>query len=99
MVVFVVVQGMSEIRSIINGSRGDFERILHELAEKRIVSHKDGTEAPFDYIIIETTGLADPIFIQSFFQDEHINENFVLDGIVTLIGKHPFIHTFTLLRC
>jgi G3E family GTPase len=85
--VFVAVPG-TNCNSDYNIFRGDFERILHELSEKRILSHKNGIEAPFDYVIIETTGLADPIFIQSFFQDEHIKENFYLDGIVTLIGEN-----------
>lgn len=40
----------------------------------------------FDYLIIETTGLADPApVIQSFFVDEILYQNTILDAIVTVV--------------
>ena len=40
----------------------------------------------FDYVLVETTGLADPGPVaQTFFMDEEISSEFTLDGIVTLI--------------
>jgi len=64
-------------------ARGEFERVLISLL---------GRKDKFDYIIVETTGLADPIFIQSLF-NPHINEHIYLDGIITLVdAKHGSIH-------
>jgi G3E family GTPase len=65
--------------------RGDLVRILGELAAKR----KAGT-VKFDRVVIETTGLADPAPVaQTFFVDEDITQNFMLDAIITLVDtKH-----------
>ena len=65
--------------------RGDLVRILGELAAKR----KEGA-VKFDRVVIETTGLADPAPVaQTFFVDEDITRNFMLDAIVTLVdAKH-----------
>lgn len=65
--------------------RGDLFRILGELAGKR----RAGT-LQFDRVVIETTGLADPAPVaQTFFVDEDITQNFMLDAIVTLVdAKH-----------
>jgi G3E family GTPase len=65
--------------------RGDLVRILGELAGKR----RAGT-LQFDRVVIETTGLADPAPVaQTFFVDEVITQNFMLDAIVTLVdAKH-----------
>ena len=65
--------------------RGDLVRILGELAAKR----KAGA-VKFDRVVIETTGLADPAPVaQTFFVDEDITQNFMLDAIVTLVDtKH-----------
>ena len=42
----------------------------------------------FDYVLIETTGLADPGPVaQTFFMDEEIQSEFTLDGIVTLVDS------------
>jgi G3E family GTPase len=60
-------------------------RILGELAAKR----KAGT-VKFDRVVIETTGLADPAPVaQTFFVDEDVIQNYMLDAIVTLVdAKH-----------
>ena len=65
--------------------RGDLVRILGELAAKR----KEGT-VKFDRVVIETTGLADPAPVaQTFFVDEDVIQNYMLDAIVTLVdAKH-----------
>ncbi len=61
--------------------RGDLVRILSELALKR----KLGVLS-FDHVVIETTGLADPAPVaQTFFVDEAVQMNYLLDAIVTLV--------------
>ncbi|WP_371439524.1 GTP-binding protein [Polaromonas sp.] len=61
--------------------RGDLVRILGELATKK----KTGA-LNFDHVVIETTGLADPAPVaQTFFVDEDVQMNYLLDAIVTLV--------------
>jgi G3E family GTPase len=61
--------------------RGDLVRILSELALKKKVG-----ALSFDHVVIETTGLADPAPVaQTFFVDEAIQMNYLLDAIVTLV--------------
>jgi len=63
--------------------RGDLIRILGELEKK----HR---KRPFDRVIIETTGLADPAPVaQTFFVDKAIGDAYLLDSIVTVVdAKH-----------
>ena len=65
--------------------RGDLVRILGELDAKK----KAGTLS-FDRVIIETTGLADPGPVaQTFFMDEKIHEQYLLDAVITVVdAKH-----------
>ena len=65
--------------------RGDLVRILGELAAKRRAG-----QLSFDRVVIETTGLADPAPVaQTFFVDEAISQNYMLDAIVTMVdAKH-----------
>ncbi len=65
--------------------RGDLVRILADLAAKR----KAG-KLKFDRVIIETTGLAEPGPVaQTFFMDEAIHEQYVLDAVITVVdAKH-----------
>ena len=65
--------------------RGDLIRILGTLKEKR-----DSGALKFDRVIIETTGMADPGPVaQTFFTDEEIGNNFLLDSILTVVdAKH-----------
>jgi G3E family GTPase len=58
---------------------------LGELATKR----KKG-QLKFDRVIIETTGMAEPGPVaQTFFMDEDINDQYVLDAVVTVVdAKH-----------
>ncbi len=50
----------------------------------------------FDYILVETTGLADPAPVaQTFFVDEEIRAQLRLDAIVTVVdAKHLALHLF-----
>ena len=65
--------------------RGDLIRILARLAKKK---------NKFDYILIETTGLADPAPVaQTFFVDDEVSDQYYLDGIVTVVdAKHVLQH-------
>jgi G3E family GTPase len=65
--------------------RGDLVRILGDLGKKR----KQG-KLKFDRVIIETTGLANPGPVaQTFFMDEAIHEQYLLDAVVTVVdAKH-----------
>lgn len=84
------VFGKEEIIEMKNGCicctvRGDLILILKNLIKKR---------EKFDYVLIETTGLADPAPVaQTFFMDDDITENFYLDAIITLVDtKHFEMH-------
>ncbi|MEZ5531487.1 MAG: GTP-binding protein [Steroidobacteraceae bacterium] len=62
--------------------RGDLLRILGQLLRRR---------DRFDYVLIETTGLADPGPVaQTFFLDDELRDAFVLDAIVTLVDARHF---------
>ena len=65
--------------------RGDLVRILADLGQKR----KQG-KIKFDRVIIETTGLANPGPVaQTFFMDETIHDQYLLDAVVTVVdAKH-----------
>jgi len=65
--------------------RGDLVRILGDLGKKR----RQG-KLKFDRVIIETTGLANPGPVaQTFFMDEAIHDQFLLDGVLTVVdAKH-----------
>lgn len=86
----LVINADEEVFEMNNGCicctvRGDLIRILGELAER-----KD----KFDRVILETTGMADPGPVaQTFFVDQDINEQYELDGIITLVDvKHINTH-------
>src|SRR5262245_24854301 len=65
--------------------RGDLVRILGDLGKKR----KKG-QLKFDRVIIETTGLANPGPVaQTFFMDEDIHNQYLLDAVITVVdAKH-----------
>jgi G3E family GTPase len=65
--------------------RGDLVRILGDLSKKR----RQG-KLRFDRVIIETTGLANPGPVaQTFFMDEGIHDQYLLDAVVTVVdAKH-----------
>jgi G3E family GTPase len=62
--------------------RGDLLRILGQLMKRR---------DKFDYILIETTGMADPGPVaQTFFLDDELKTQFALDAIVTMVDAKHF---------
>jgi G3E family GTPase len=78
----LVIGAEEEIFETANGCicctvRGDLIRVLAQLMKRR---------DRFDYIMIETTGLADPGPVaQTFFVEEDLKAQFLLDAIVTVI--------------
>jgi G3E family GTPase len=86
----LVVNAEEEIFEMNNGCicctvRGDLIRILGNLMRRR---------DKFDYILIETTGLADPApVVQTFFVDDDVRELLGLDALITLVdSKHVHLH-------
>ncbi|GAA5109144.1 GTP-binding protein [Bartonella jaculi] len=82
----LIVESDEEIYEMNNGCvcctvRGDLIRILESLMQR---SHR------FDAIIIETTGLADPIPVaQTFFMDDCVHEKTALDSVIAVVdAKH-----------
>jgi len=87
-----VIDAEEEIFEMNNGCicctvRGDLIRILGTLMKRR---------EKFDYILVETTGLADPAPVaQTFFVDDEIRAQLRLDAIVTVVdAKHLSLHLF-----
>lgn len=74
----------------------DLVRGLQRLAERRAAG-----EWSFDWIIIETTGLADPgVVAQTFFAAPELRDSFLLDGIAVVVDalhaqqpldRHPVV--------
>src|SRR5215210_6103636 len=86
----LVINAEEEIFEMNNGCicctvRGDLIRILGNLMKRR---------DKFDYILIETTGMADPGPVaQTFFMDDEVQSKTTIDGIVTLVdAKHVLLH-------
>jgi G3E family GTPase len=65
--------------------RGDLARALVDL-----VAQKQAGKLDFDRVVIETTGLANPGPVaQTFFMDDGIADEYLLDAIITLVdAKH-----------
>ena len=78
----LVIDADEEVFEMSNGCicctvRGDLIRVLNNLNKRR---------DKFDYVLVETTGLADPGPVaQTFFMDEELRAEYALDGIVTLV--------------
>lgn len=86
----LVINADEEVFEMNNGCiccnvRGDLIRILAELSDRI---------SEFDLVILETTGMADPGPVaQTFLVQEDIQENYQLDGIITLVdAKHVNKH-------
>ena len=68
--------------------RGDLITALGELARKR----RDGA-LQFDRVVIETTGLANPGPVaQTFFMDEEVATDYLLDGVITVVDASHAMH-------
>lgn len=65
--------------------RGDLSRVLTDLRHRR-----EKGELEFDYVVLETTGVANPGPVaQTFFMDDAVAPFFRLDGVVTVVdAKH-----------
>ena len=78
----LVINADEEVFEMSNGCicctvRGDLIRVLNNLNKRR---------DKFDYVLVETTGLADPGPVaQTFFMDDDLRAEYALDGIVTLV--------------
>ena len=86
----IVQSDKEQIISMNNGCvcctiRGDLSRVLTDLRHKR-----DRGEIQFDYVVIETTGVANPGPVaQTFFMDDAVAAFYRLDGVVTVVdAKH-----------
>ncbi|MBW0454736.1 MAG: GTP-binding protein [Candidatus Kinetoplastibacterium crithidii] len=86
----LVQNNNEEIIELSNGCvcctiRGDMVDTLSNLHKKLQIK-----QINFDRVIIETTGLADPgPLCQTFFIDDYIAKNYMLDAIITLVdAKH-----------
>lgn len=68
--------------------RGDLIVALNNLAQKRAAG-----EIAFDRVVIETTGLANPGPVaQTFFVDEEVGANYMLDAVVTVVdARHAMM--------
>ncbi len=83
----LVIGAEEEIFETSNGCicctvRGDLIRVLGQLLKRR---------ERFDCILIETTGMADPGPVaQTFFLDDDLKDQFVVDAIVTLVDARHF---------
>src|SRR6185437_13773913 len=82
----LIASGDEELFEMNNGCicctvRGDLIRTLHGLLQR------GGPDAkPFDAVIVETTGLADPGPVaQTFFIDPVLQQHLVLDSITTVV--------------
>lgn len=64
--------------------RGDLIAALSTLARKRRAG-----ELQFDRVVIETTGLANPGPVaQTFFMDEEVATDYLLDAVITVVDAH-----------
>jgi G3E family GTPase len=89
----LVLQTNEEVIEMLNGCICCTVREDLIVALKRLITRR---RHQFDYIVIETTGLADPAPVaQTFFVDEDIQELFKLDAIVTFVDA---MHTLDHLR-
>jgi G3E family GTPase len=93
----LVIGADEEIFEMNNGCicctvRGDLIRILNNLMQR-----KD----KFDYILIETTGMADPAPVaQTFFVDDEMKSKMTIDSITTLVdARHVWQHIDTSQEC
>lgn len=79
----LVVESQGEDLKVMNNGcvcctvRGDLTKICAELIKNKV---------KFDYLVIETTGMADPSPVaQTFFMDETLQQDYHLDSIVTVV--------------
>jgi len=72
------------------GARGSLSLALHRLMNRR----RESTEMPFQRVILETSGLADPQpILQSLIADGGFNRYAVPSGLVTVVDAFAAAHT------
>ena len=87
----LIASGDEELFEMNNGCicctvRGDLIRTLHGLLRS------GGGARPFDAVIVETTGLADPGPVaQTFFVDPVLQERLVLDSVTTVVDARHIL--------
>ncbi|MCI5049003.1 MAG: GTP-binding protein [Rickettsiales bacterium] len=70
--------------------RGDLHKTLQELQQKRA----SGDIPPFDKLLIETTGFADPVpIIHMLMSMQDLIRSYILDGVVTVVDAVNGMHT------
>lgn len=86
----LVTEQKEQIVTMSNGCvcctiRGDLSRVLTDLRLRR-----EQGKVQYDYVVIETTGVANPGPVaQTFFMDDAVAAFFRLDGVVTVVdAKH-----------
>jgi G3E family GTPase len=88
----LIASGEEELFEMNNGCicctvRGDLIRTLHEL-----LRGSGDAAKPFDAIIVETTGLADPGPVaQTFFVDPVLQERLMLDSVTTVVDARHIL--------
>ena len=75
--------------------RGDLSATLQELVARRVT----GEVPPFERVVIETTGTADPVpMVQTLVEDEDVRPFFRLDGVIGVLdalnGEQQLDHHF-----
>ena len=89
----LVQDGTEQIIEMNNGCicctvRGDLIVALTALAERRRAGELD-----FDHVVIETTGLANPGPVaQTFFIDEEVATEYLVDAIITVVDAKHAMH-------
>lgn len=89
----LVQDGTEQIVEMNNGCicctvRGDLIIALTSLAQKR-----NAGELQFDHVVIETTGLANPGPVaQTFFVDEEVASEYLVDAIITVVDAKHAMH-------
>lgn len=82
----IVTENKEQIVNMSNGCvcctiRGDLSRVLTDLRHRR-----ERGELNFDYVVLETSGVANPGPVaQTFFMDDAVAPFFRLDGVVTVV--------------
>ncbi|CAM9536854.1 unnamed protein product, partial [Hapterophycus canaliculatus] len=67
---------------------GAFASVLDKMEEARAKGEGEGDEGrrPLDSVLVETTGMADPVpIVRTLLQTPAISNSFALDGVVTLV--------------
>jgi len=71
--------------------RGD----LFDTMRKLFIECADGTVPPFERLVVETTGLADPApILHTMMADPFLINRYRLDGVITVVDAHHAMQQF-----